>query len=59
MLVCADLGTDRLHVFPLNGSGAKNLVDANRMMTDVELENRIPDPRHIVYSEQGHRLSDQ
>ncbi len=51
LLVCADLGTDRLHVFPLNGSGAKNLVDANRM-TDVELKPHSG-PRHIVYSKRG------
>lgn len=51
LLVCADLGTDRLHVFPLNGAGSKTLVDADRMV-DVELKPNSG-PRHIVYSKRG------
>lgn len=51
LLVCADLGTDRLHVFKVNGSGSTLLVDPSTMR-DVELEHNSG-PRHIVYSRRG------
>lgn len=51
LLVCADLGTDRLHVFPVNGAGSSTLVDQANMR-DVELIHNSG-PRHIVYSRKG------
>ena len=50
LLVCADLGTDRLHVFPLNGSGRRTWW---MPMDDRRGLKPHSGPRHIVYSERG------
>lgn len=46
-LLAADLGTDRIHVFPLNKAGENRLVDPQKMK-DIALEDNSG-PRHIVY----------
>lgn len=47
LLLAADLGTDRVHVFPLNASTDSTLVDPANM-SDVTLTDNSG-PRHIVY----------
>lgn len=47
LLLAADLGTDRVHVFPLNASADSTLVDPAKMK-DVTLTDNSG-PRHIVY----------
>lgn len=49
-LVVDDLGTDRLHVFPLDERGIPNIDE----MHDIELQAGSG-PRHITYNEAGDR----
>lgn len=49
LLLAADLGTDRVHLFPLNASDDSLLVDPSKM-ADVALTDGSG-PRHIVYKD--------
>lgn len=49
LLLAADLGTDKVHLFPLNNGNDSLLVDAGKMR-DVELRENSG-PRHIVYKD--------